>query len=92
MYVVLSWFRFGAAAPVQKVEVFVKSTVSPHTPVPEVTKANSVVGVKVAQVLVAVSNFSRVHVIAQPVTAIVFVAAVVGFITIGVDTVGMLNV
>ena len=92
MYVVLSWFRFGAAAPVQKVDVVVKSTVSPQTPAPDVTKANSDVGVKVDQVFVKVFNYSRVHVIAQPVTAIVFVAAVVGLITIGLDKTGILNV
>ena len=70
--------------PVQKDDVVVKLIVSPHTPVPEVTKAKSVVEEKVDQVLVAVFNFSSVHVIAQPLTAIVFVATVVGFITMEV--------
>lgn len=73
----------------------VKSTVSLQTlgRVPVVTKAISVVGVKVDQTLVLVLSCSRMHVIAQPDQVMVFVAAgLTGLMIIGVEAAGMLKV
>jgi len=79
-YVVRRLFKFGAV-PVQNAEAVVKLMVKPHTPVPEVTKANWAVDASEFQFIVA-SSFSRRQVTGQPACVIVLVpAGSIGLIT-----------
>lgn len=87
---VRSLFRFGAVESVQKVLVRVKSTVSPQTPVPEVTKASYDVDARVFQLLV-LSSFSRIQVTGHPSCLMVLVPlGLIGLMTKGVDAAGIL--